>query len=86
MKNNTPERMVLLMAIVYKIDVLKELKDRGYNTSRLRKEKIMGEATIQKIREKQLASWATIDTICSLLECNVGDVVEYVKDAGEGVQ
>ena len=78
--------MVLLMAIVYKIDVLKELKDRGYNTSRLRKEKIMGEATIQKIREKQLASWATIDTICSLLECNVGDVVEYVKDAGEDVQ
>ena len=74
------------MAIVYKIDVLKELKDRGYNTSRLRKEKIMGEATIQKIREKQLASWATIDTICSLLECNVGDVVEYVKDTGEGVQ
>ena len=74
------------MAIVYKIDVLKELKDRGYNTSRLRKEKIMGEATIQKIREKQLASWATIDTICSLLECNVGDVVEYVKDAGEDVQ
>ena len=78
--------MVLLMAIVYKIDVLKELKDRGYNTSRLRKEKIMGEATIQKIREKQLASWATIDTICSLLECNVGDVVEYVKDSGEDVQ
>ena len=74
------------MAIVYKIDVLKELKDRGYNTSRLRKEKIMGEATIQKIREKQLASWATIDTICSLLECNVGDVVEYVKNTGEGVQ
>ena len=86
MKNNTPERIVLLMAIVYKIDVLKELKDRGYNTSRLRKEKIMGEATIQKIREKQLASWATIDTICSLLECSVGDVVEYVKDVGEGVQ
>ncbi|MBO5295835.1 MAG: helix-turn-helix transcriptional regulator [Clostridia bacterium] len=74
------------MAIVYKIDVLKELKARGYNTSRLRKDKIMGEATIQKIREKQLASWATIDTICKLLGCDVGDIVEYVKNAGEGVQ
>ena len=68
------------MAIVYKIDVLKALKEAGYNTSRLRKEKIMGEATIQKIRENQLASWATIDTICTLLNCEVGDVIEHVKE------
>ena len=68
------------MAIVYKIDVLKALKEAGYNTSRLRKDKIMGEATIQKIRENQLASWATIDTICTLLHCDVGDIVEHVKE------
>ena len=68
------------MAIVYKIDVLKALKEAGYNTSRLRKDKIMGEATIQKIRENQIASWATIDTICTLLNCDVGDVVRHVKE------
>ena len=68
------------MAIIYKIDVLKALKEAGYNTSRLRKDKIMGEATIQKIRENQLASWATIDTICTLLNCDVGDIVEHVED------
>lgn len=67
------------MAIVYKIDVLKALKEAGYNTSRLRKDKIMGEATIQKIREGQLVSWATIDTICTLLNCDVGDIVEHDK-------
>ena len=65
------------MAIVYKIDVLKELKEKGYSTARLRKDKLMGEATIQKIRENQLVSWANIDTICTLLECDVGDVVEH---------
>ena len=68
------------MAIVYKIDVLKELKEAGYNTSRLRKDKLIGEATIQKMREGQLVSWATIDTICTLLNCNVGDIVEYKKE------
>ena len=68
------------MAIVYKIDVLKELKEKGYNTSRLRKDKLMGEATLQKIRENQLVSWANLDTICNLLECNVGDVVEHQKE------
>ena len=68
------------MAIIYKIDVLKELKEKGYNTSRLRKDKLMGEATIQKIRENQLVSWANLDTICELLECDVGDVVEHKKE------
>ena len=72
--------MALPMAIVYKIDVLKELKEKGYNTSRLRKDKLMGEATIQKIRENQLVSWANLDTICTLLNCNVGDVVEHHKE------
>lgn len=68
------------MAIVYKIDVLKALKEAGYNTSRLRKDKLIGEATIQKIRENQLVSWATIDTICTLLNCNVGDIVEHIQE------
>ena len=36
------------MPIRYKINVLAELKAKGYNTSRLRKEKILGEATLQR--------------------------------------
>ena len=35
------------MPIVYKIDVLSALKEAGYNTTRIRKEKIMGEAMLQ---------------------------------------
>ncbi len=80
MSKSKLKRMALPMAIVYKIDVLKELKEKGYNTSRLRKDKLMGEATIQKIRENQLVSWANLDTICTLLDCNVGDVVEHQKE------
>ena len=36
------------MPIVYKINVLQALKDAGYNTNKIRKEKIMGEAMLQK--------------------------------------
>ena len=68
------------MAVIYKIDVLKSLKEKGYSTAKLRKDKLMGEATIQKIREGQLVSWANIDTICTLLECDVGDIVEHRKE------
>ena len=31
----------------YKIDILKSLSDHGYNTSKLRKDKIMSQATMQ---------------------------------------
>lgn len=68
------------MPIQYKIDVLSELKRKGYSTYRLRKERIFGEATIQKIRTGELVSWDNISTMCRLLECQPGDVVEYKKE------
>ena len=68
--------------IRYKIDVLEELKAKGYNTNRIRKEKIMGEAMLQKIRNKEIVSWATIDTLCRLLNYQIGDIVEYIDDEG----
>ena len=66
--------------ISYKIDVIKALKESGYNSTRIRKDKIMGEGMLQKLRQKQLVSWPTIDTICSLLNCQPGDILEYRKD------
>ena len=65
------------MNIFYKIDVLAELKKKGYSSYRLRKERIFGEATIQKIRTGEPVSWENISTICRLLECQPGDIVEY---------
>lgn len=66
--------------ILYKIDVIKALKDSGYNSTRIRKDKIMGEGMLQKLRQKQLVSWTTINTICSLLNCQPGDILEYQND------
>ena len=66
--------------IVYKIDVLHELKQKGYSTYSLRKNKIMGEAQIQKIRQGELASKETLNTICRLLQIQPGDLLEYIDD------
>lgn len=68
------------MSLQYKGDMLQMLKDAGYNTGRLRKEKIMGEATIQKLRRGELVSWANVNTICELLNCQPGDIVEHIPD------
>ena len=70
------------MPMCYKVDVIAVLKEAGYNTNRIRKEKIMGEAMLQKIRSGQMVSWATLETICSLLECQPGDLIEFVKEDG----
>lgn len=40
----------------YKIDILEELKEKGYTSYKLRKDKIMAEAQIQKIRNGEIAS------------------------------
>ncbi|MEI3131515.1 MAG: hypothetical protein V8S92_04460 [Oscillospiraceae bacterium] len=43
------------MPMIYKLDVLSALKEAGYNTNRIRKEKLIGEAMLQKIRERSNA-------------------------------
>lgn len=68
------------MPIRFKMDILAALKDAGYSSARLRKEKLMGEATIQQLRHSELVSWKNIETICRLLDCQPGDIIEYVAD------
>ena len=68
------------MALVYKIDVLQALKEKGYNTTKLRKEKILAESTIQKLREGKPISWANISEICNLLNCQPNHFLENTKE------
>ena len=65
--------------IVYK-NILGQLSAAGYTTYRLRKEKILSENTIQRIRDGAPLTTTTIDIICTLLGCSVSNVLEYQKD------
>lgn len=71
------------MPMRYKIDVLEALKDAGYSSTRLRKEKLMGESYMTQLRRGEMVSWKTIETICRLLNCQPGDLVEYVPEETE---
>ena len=71
------------MPIVYKVDIMAELKKRGYSSTRIREEKLIGQSYLQQIRHGDLVSWKTIETLCSLLDCQVGDLVEYVKEPAD---
>ena len=71
------------MPIKYKIDILAALKEKGFSTYRLRKDKILGEATIQQLRRSENVSWENISRICEMLGCQPGDILEYVSEAAD---
>ena len=68
------------MPLTYKGDILAKLKDAGYTTYRIRKDKLLGEFTVQKLRAGEPISWESIATICALLDCQPGDIMEYAPD------
>lgn len=65
--------------LVYKIDVLEELKKAGYTTFTLRKEKLLGENAIQYLREGKPIGAKALNSVCELLDRQPGDIIEYKK-------
>lgn len=82
-QNRSPKTLEsrYIMAIKYKLDVIAALKDAGYSTYKLRKDKILSESTLQKFRDGELISYENLNRICSLLNCQPGDIIEYVDES-----
>jgi len=68
------------LPIKYKIDALEKLRQNGFTTYKIRKDKLLSESTVQKLRKGEGVSWDNISTICKLLNCQPGDIMEYVPD------
>ena len=70
------------MPLCYKIDILKALKEKGYNTNVIRTKALFSQSTLQKFRNHQGVSWENLETLCRLLECQPVDLIEFQNDAG----
>lgn len=68
------------MAIVYKINVVEALKDAGYNPTRIRREKLLGESYMSQLRRGEIVSHAALNTICRLTGLQPGDILEYKEE------
>ena len=68
------------MPIVYdKLFAL--LKEKGYSTYKIRQEKLIGQGTLTALKKDTGGLDAkTITRLCSVLECQPGDLMEYVPD------
>ena len=68
------------MGLQFKVDVLAALKEKGITTYQIRKEKLLSESTVQKLRAGSGVSWENLETLCRLLDCQPYDLIEFVKD------
>lgn len=64
---------------VYKFDILEALKDAGYTTSKLRKDKLLGENAIQSLRQNEMVGIIALEKICKLLDMQPGNIIKYVE-------
>ena len=69
--------------IKYKIDLIQSLKESGYSTYKIRKEKIFTESQLQQMRDHKLLTQEALNKVCTLLDCQPGDILEYVPDGTE---
>lgn len=70
----------------YKIDILKALSEKGYTSSKMRKEKILSEATMQNLRRGKGITTDTINTICIILRCQPSDIIEITPTDEEKIK
>lgn len=66
--------------VTYRIDIIDYLKDAGYNSNRIRKERILSQSVLQRIREGAAPSLSTVNRLCKLLNCQPGDLLVYTPD------
>lgn len=71
------------MSLHFKVNILEALKEKGYTTYSLRKDNILSQSTIQKLREGKGLAWDNIERLCVLLQCQPGDILEYIPDENE---
>ena len=79
-KMRTMEKEALFrMPIVY-TKLFDLLKAKGYTTYRIRQEKLIGQGTLTALKNGTGGLDAkTIARLCEILDCQPGDLMEYVK-------
>lgn len=70
------------MPIVYG-KLLELMKQKGVTSYTIRQNKIIGQATLKKIKNGGDIDTRTIAKLCGLLGCQPGDILEYVPDKAE---
>ena len=64
-------------------NVLEQLKDAGYSTYVIKTTCVIGQGSMQAIRNNKPVNLSTIDTICQLTGKRIEEIVEILPDEKE---
>ena len=59
------------------------MKQRGITQYMLIKKYHISPGQITRLKRNESVSTHTIDVFCRILQCNVGDIMEYIEDPNE---
>lgn len=62
--------------IVYKIDILAELKKKGYSTAVIRKNKFLSEFVLTNIRNGKPLPINALEAVCIMLDKEPSDIIK----------
>ena len=66
--------------LIPKINYMEALKEAGYSSYRIQKEKIFGQKDTTTMRRGEVPSKGVLNKLCGLLNCQPGDLLEWVPD------
>lgn len=69
--------------IYYKIDVLDELKAKGWTPSKIRELKLISEQTLQNLRNNKPVTFQTLNVLCDLLKKQPGQIIGFKPENQE---
>lgn len=73
--------------LAFKIDPIQELKKHGITTTRLRRDRLIGEGTLTAWRKGIPAlTGATLATLCELLHRQPGAILEWIPDGSPAAE
>lgn len=58
----------------------KLLVDKKMSKADLRKAAVIAPNTMTKLRRDEAVNLAILGRICDVLDCDIGDIMEYIKD------
>lgn len=65
--------------IRFRSDIISQLKAAGFSSYFIRKNRIISESALTMLRRGD-PSIVTVDRVCALLQCQPGDILEYIPD------
>lgn len=63
--------------------LFERMKEKGISTYTLRQKKLVGEKTLSAMREGRPVRTDILARLCYILECQPGDIMEYIPDAAD---